>query len=85
MKTVETASGFTAEVNESAVDDMAFLDLLCEIDDGDPHALRRLVSCLLSEDDAKRLYAHVKTEDGRIPVSAVNAEVTDIIRAIGKK
>lgn len=85
MKQIVTKSGFAAEVNENAADDLAFLDLLCALDDGDPHALRGLVSCLLSKKDAERLYQHVKTDDGRIPVSSLNAELTDIIRALGKK
>lgn len=85
MKTVKTSSGFEAEVNENAVDDLAFLDLIVALDDGDPRAIRGMISALLSEEDGKHLMAHVQTEDGRIPVSALNAELTDIIRAIGKK
>lgn len=84
MKLIKTTSGFEAEVNENAADDLAFLDLICAIDDGDPHAMRGLISALLSEEDGKRLIEHVRTEDGRAPVSALNAEISDIIKEIGK-
>ena len=85
MKTIKTSSGFEAEVNENAVDDLAFLDLIVALDEGDPRALRGMISTLLSEEDGKRLMEHVRTKDGRTPVSALNAELTDIIKAIGKK
>lgn len=84
-KHIETSSGFEAEVNAAAADDLAFLDLLCALDDGEPHAIRGIVNALLDEPDRERLYAHLKTEDGRVPVSAVTREMIDIINGIGKK
>lgn len=85
MKQIETKSGFSCDVNENAADDMEFLDLICELDDGNVRAYRKVIDKLLSAEDKDRLYAHVRTDDGRVPVSAINAELTDIIAGLGKK
>lgn len=87
MTTIKTPSGFEADVDERVIDDLAFLDLICDLDDGNPHAYRGLIDKLLSADDRKRLYDHVRTDDGRTPVSAINEELTEIIKGLknGKK
>lgn len=85
MKQIETNSGFSVEVNASAADDLEFLDLICELDDGNPRAYRGILDKLMSKDDQKRLFDHVRTDDGRVPVSAITVELTDIINGIGKK
>lgn len=85
MKQITTKSGLTVSVNENAADDMAYLDLICAMADGDPRALRGIISFLLSKEDEAQLYAHVRTEDGRTPISAVNAEMMEIMQALGKK
>lgn len=85
MIEVTTKSGFTAEINENAFDDMRFLDLVCDMDDGKPQALRGMIKLILNADDEKRLYDHVKTDDGRVPVSALNAEMQSIMEGVGAK
>lgn len=85
IKTIKTASGFEAEVDDIVIDDLAFLDLICDLDEGDTRAYRRLINKLLAEKDRERLYDHVSTEDGRIPLSAINTELTEIIKGIGSK
>lgn len=85
MKQIETSTGFSCNVNELAADDIEFLDLLCDLDDGEIKAYRKVLKKLLSDDDIKRLFDHVRTEDGRVPVSAISAELVDIIKSLGKK
>lgn len=85
MKQIRTSSGFEAQINENAADDLAFLDLICDLDDGNVRAYRAMLDKLLTEEDKQRLFNHVRTEDGRIPVSAINTELAELIKGIGKK
>lgn len=84
MKQIKTSSGFEATVDETKVDDLAFLDLLCELEDGNIRAYRKIMHRMLTQDDEERLLDHIRTKDGREPISALNAELTDIIAALGK-
>lgn len=85
MKQVITKSGFSCEVDEMCLDDMAFLDLICDIEDGNILAYRRLIDKILSAPDKERLYDHLRTEDGRVPISAISNEVTEIVKELGAK
>lgn len=85
MKQIETSSGFSVQVNENAADDLEFLDIICEIDDGNVRAYRKLMNKLLTEQDQKRMFDHIRTEDGRVPISSIDRELTEIVSAIGKK
>lgn len=85
MKQITTHSGFTAAVNEKAADDITFLDLICEIEDGNPRAYKGIIDKLFSAEDKARLYDHVRTDDDRIPLSAIMAEITDVIKEIAEK
>lgn len=44
-----------------------------------------MIKLILNADDEKRLYDHVKTDDGRVPVSALNAEMQSIMEGVGAK
>lgn len=85
MRQITTKSGFCCEVNENAADDLEFLDIICEIDDGNVRAYRKMLNKLLSGGDQERLFSHIRTEDGRIPLSALDRELTEIVGGIGKK
>lgn len=82
MALIETKSGFSVDVSESSVDDMEFLDLICDLEDGKPRAHRALCVKLLGEEGCKRLYEHVRTEDGRVPISAIDREIAEVINGL---
>ena len=75
MITAKTESGFSIELEESALDNMEVLDALSDLDEGNPLAMSRLVVKLLGKDGKKRLYDHLRTEDGRVPASAVESAI----------
>ena len=75
MITAKTESGFSIELEESALDNMEVLDALSDLDEGNPLAMSRLVVKLLGKDGKKRLYDHLRTEDGRVPASAVESSI----------
>lgn len=82
MITAKTESGFSIELEESALDNMEVLDALSDLDEGNPLAMSRLVVKLLGKDGKKRLYDHLRTEDGRVPASAVESSIMELFQSI---
>lgn len=44
--------------------------------------MSRLVVKLLGKDGKKRLYDHLRTEDGRVPASAVESAIMELFQSI---
>lgn len=82
MITAKTESGFSIELEESALGNMEVLDALSDLDEGNPLAMSRLVVKLLGKDGKKRLYDHLRTEDGRVPASAVESTIMELFQSI---
>ena len=82
MITAKTESGFSIELEESTLDNMEVLDALSDLDEGNPLAMSRLVVKLLGKDGKKRLYDHLRTEDGRVPASAVESAIMELFQSI---
>lgn len=82
MIAAKTESGFSIELEESALDNMEVLDALSDLDEGNPLAMSRLVVKLLGKDGKKRLYDHLRTEDGRVPASAVESAIMELFQSI---
>lgn len=82
MVTAKTESGFSIELEESTLDNMEVLDALSDLDEGNPLAMSRLVVKLLGKDGKKRLYDHLRTEDGRVPASAVESTIMELFQSI---
>lgn len=82
MITAKTESGFSIELEESTMDNMEVLDALSDLDEGNPLAMSRLVVKLLGKDGKKRLYDHLRTEDGRVPASAVESTIMELFQSI---
>lgn len=69
MITAKTESGFSIELEESALDNMEVLDALSDLDEGNPLAMSRLVVKLLGK-------------DGRVPASAVESAIMELFQSI---
>lgn len=82
MITAKTESDFSIELEESTMDNMEVLDALSDLDEGNPLAMSRLVVKLLGKDGKKRLYDHLRTEDGRVPASAVESTIMELFQSI---
>lgn len=85
MKQVVTPSGFSCEIDENVLDDMAVLDLICDIEDGNILAYRKLIEKIITKEQKQELYKHLETEDGRVPIGALSNEVTEIMKALNAK
>ena len=82
----ETKSGFRFQVSEELGNAMALLEALAELDGGNALAVLPVCRKVLGEQKAA-LYDFLRTEDGRVPVEKVTAEIFDIFAAVkdGKK
>ena len=71
MITAKTNDGFEIELSEDALDDAEMLDALDGMQDGNVFDMSRLTLRLLGKEGRKKLYDHLRTPDGRVPVSKV--------------
>jgi len=78
MRTGKTKSGFEFEIEESALDNMELIDALAEIDDGNAAAITKVSKLLFGNEQRKRIYDHIRTQDGNVPISAFTQEVLEI-------
>lgn len=78
MIKVQTESGFECKINDDVLNDAEILDMFIELDEGNPIHITKAAKKLL-RDDYKRLYDHIRTEDDRVPLTALAAEIADII------
>lgn len=83
VKKVTTESGYTVSVEEEKLDDMRFVDALAELQENGL-ALPRVMNMVFTEADKKRLYDHVATDDGRVPIEKATAEFCEVLRALEK-
>lgn len=77
----KTSTGFEFQLREQCMDDMELLELMMEIQNGNPAALIPALKLLLGEEQRKRLYDHLRTEDGRVPVKATAKAFVEICQA----
>lgn len=76
-------SGFEYEVTEEVRDNMELLDAIVEADEN-PLAVSKVVKLLLGEDQRRKLYDHLRTENGNVPIQAVCNAVAEIFRGAGQ-
>lgn len=84
-----TESGFFFEIPETNFNNMEVIDLLREIQKGEDgeigeaemlFAVSGLADLLLGKKGKKRLYNHLRTETGQVPIDAVMEEVMNIFK-----
>lgn len=82
-----TKSGFEFGFDPKRLDNMELLELIDKLEKpeagSDFRILTRLVDLMLGDGVKEKLYDHVRTEDGRVPVTAFAAEVTEIFQLLG--
>lgn len=72
-----TKSGFNFELNEDDLDDYELFELIAGVSENQ-FLLPKLVVKLLGEEQKKRLLDHVRAPDGRVPLTVIDKEITDI-------
>lgn len=80
----ETKSGFKFQLNEEAMNDMEFIEFLAKTEES-VTALPKVIEMVLGENQKKKLYDHIRTKDGRVPLEAVNNEISEIFDIAGEE
>lgn len=79
MITGKTSSGFEFQLEEHVLDNMELLDAIVEADEN-PTVIPKIVNMVLGKEGKKRLYDHLRTEKGNVPIMAVASKVAEIFR-----
>ena len=82
MITAKTNDGFEIELSEDALDDAELLDALGGMQDGNVFDMSRLTLRLLGKEGRKKLYDHLRTPEGRVPSTAVEREIIELMVSI---
>lgn len=81
MITAKTNDGFTVELSEDTLDDAELLDALGDMQDSDVFAMGKLAVRLLGKEGKKKLYAHLRNPEGRVPVAAVATALGELMNS----
>ena len=82
MITAKTNDGFEIELSEDALDDAELLDALGGMQDGNVFDMSHLTLRLLGKEGRKKLYDHLRTPEGRVPSTAVEREIIELMISI---
>lgn len=80
----KTKTGFEFFVEDGALDDWELLEVLADIDDGKTQKIGTAIKLLLGADQARALKEHCRNDEGRVPTSAMMAEVGEIFAELRK-
>lgn len=81
----ETKSGFHFEVDESAMNDMELIDALADDTQNEFLKVSRVLRMIMTDDQRKKLYDHLRNEAGKVPADAVILAVMEIFQACGQQ
>lgn len=82
MLTGKTTTGFDFTIEDSALDDWELMEVLADIDDGKTQKIGTAVKLLLGKEQADLLKEHCRNDEGRVPATAMMAEVGEIFAAM---
>lgn len=83
-KTIETNRGVRLEIELEKLNDMRLFDALVALQDGDSLQMPRIMNLIFTHDQKTAVYDACKTEDGRIPIEAVNDEILAVFNAFNE-
>ena len=78
----KTSTGFEFDIEDERLDDMELVDIMAEIDEN-PLLMPKLCKMILGEEQKKRLYDHLRSEDGRVPIEATTNAIQEIFNSPG--
>ena len=80
IKTVEI-DGFSIDVDTAVFQDYEFLEALSEVTDGQPSGIVRPFRMMFAGDTYQAVKDHLRDEDGRVPVKAMSAFLSKVVKA----
>lgn len=78
----ETKSGFKFELDDEAMDDIEFVELLAESEEN-PSVIPKILKIVLGEKQYAGLKDHLRNDKGRVPMSAVNDTLAEMFEIAG--
>lgn len=81
----KTTSGFAYQIDENRLNNMELVDALADAENDNPIAISRACGLLLGKETRAKLYDHLRTPDGRVPIEAVSKDMIEIFTAFGEK
>ena len=78
----KTSTGFEFDIEDERLDDMELVDIMAEIDEN-PLLMPKLCKMLLGDEQKKRLYDHLRSDDGRVPIEATTNAIQEIFNSPG--
>jgi len=80
IKTVEI-DGFELDIDVSVFADFEFLESLADVANGEPANVIRPFRMLFAGDTYQKVKDHLRDEDGRVPVKAMSAFLSKVVKA----
>jgi len=84
MTDIRTASGFEISIDPAALDNWELLEALSASDEN-PYQIVKICPLLLGKDGTERLKNHLRTENGIVPASGMEREITEIFNLLAAK
>lgn len=84
MLTGTTKSGFEYAIEDNRLDNMELLDAFTELSDDEAEsalAVSKVCLLMLGKQQRKRLYDHLRREDGTVPTKEVGETIMEIMQA----
>jgi len=78
MLKIELSNGFKFDFDETVLDNMELVDALAECENNEL-AIIPVCNLLLGKDTKKKLYDHLRDENGRVPIQAVMDSLMEIL------
>lgn len=76
----KTKSGFEFEITDETLDNYELLEAIGDMDEN-PTVITKIVRLLLGKEGTKKLKDHVRNEDGTVPATKMNDEITEIFES----
>ena len=78
MITAKTNDGFEIELDENFLDDAEMIEAMTKLGE-DPSAFFVLRDRMLTPENKKRLYDHLRNEKGIVPMSALDKALNELL------
>ena len=85
MTHVKLSCGFEADIDETRIADMEFMDAINDIQEGDLTGLSKLAGIILPKPERKKLYDCVRNENGLATIDKVGDMLFELLEQLGSK
>lgn len=84
MITGKIKNGFEFEIDEELMDDYEFLEVLCEVDNGNAGKIPMVAEELLGKEQKKALMEHIRGENKRVSARKMGEAIGEILTSCGQ-